>query len=74
MDIEVWPHSFHLEISMRSGLDQVFPFLFALHLGTDGLKVSGLKFLDGEIVHWLRNVPTMPAGPGGTLNVVLLWG
>ena len=55
-------------------LDSDPPFLFALHLGSDGLKVSGLKFLDREIVCQPRNTPTMLAGPGGTLNAVLLQG
>jgi len=59
---------------VRDHLDSNLPFLFTLHLGTDGLKVSGLKFLDGEISRRPRNVPTMPSGPSGTLNAVLLWG
>jgi hypothetical protein len=59
---------------VRDHLDSDFPFLFTLHLGTDGLKVSGLKFLDREIGLWPRNTPSMPAGPGGTLNAVLLRG
>ena len=55
-------------------LDSDPAFLFALHLGTDGPEVSGPKFLDGEIFRRPRNTPMMPAGPGGTLNAVLLQG
>ena len=68
----VFPHWNIREV--MDHLDRDLPFLFALHLGTDGLKVSGLKFPDGEIVHRPRNTPTMPGGPGGTIDVVLLRG
>ena len=59
---------------VRDHLDGDLPFLFALHLGMDGLKVAGPAFLDREIVRRSWNTPMILAGPHGTLDAVPLWG